>query len=650
MPYMSSEKKITPVKEFFKGCKYVTRAPACIFLKGDNFTKKAKILPIPLYAYAGIEEGDYRRFEYEEVHVDYIRDYDNRFVRTNFPSCKKRDEKTKAVLDGVSFIESLHRENRYKFYPLYLEEKFKKTVIFSEAIQRIRKERNAQDLETDIFFDRVLTDSDFKKFYKEVALEFKDYFKVKVWTDIPCNMGLNEESAIASAVALVLELKLCENEKILIETIRAIENMKKCFPEEAVIDNNFITGLFSPALSLDFFSNGAGVFASLFGCVNDQKIIDYECLFFDQASVFFKPLLHRLKDKKNTATDITIIQKIPGSGQDYYRAYFDMALHMSKGSFEGHPIFKFGFSKLDSESKEKSVLSVIGKSLVKKYPEEIEKRAFVENGCFDHHAISSFAFVVFGDPTMVALGEGNPGKNLFGVKGETVKPFFTIYNSRRQGWGAKGVEVIDFKESKKFELEIIKNTEGVWYKNLGIEIDCDDRLEHKVFFFVVGEKDKMKIEAMVKSFALLVRLAVAMKTGEKIGEKIGYVHIHTKKEKIEIENCEGCNSEGKCLYFEYTAKDKFRDWLGTQEMFGLNLKDKRNLILLNKGRVRLAVLPENIEIKNIKNIRKLKDKLEPEKEKNPARQKAITSAKMLLDNACNIYEKYPQSNLTIRKV
>lgn len=198
-------------------------------------------------------------------------------------------------------------------------------------------------------------------------------------------------------------------------------------------------------------------------------------------------------------------------------------------------------------------------------------------------------------------------------------------------------------EKKAFESEIMKDTDGLWYKNLGLKIDCGDK--SRLTFFTVGKQGKeVLVKVKEKSFALLTRLAVAMKSGEskKTGGAKGYVNIHTTTRKVE--NCNGCDFNGKCLYFEYRRKNKFRDLLSQKNIFSLSKAEKRNLILLRKGMVRLAILPQNITIKNcIPHLKNLNDQIDPNTKIDPGHQKGVRLAKRLLEDAFDVYESYLKS-------
>ena len=56
-------------RKYFQNCEYVIQAPGSIFIEGNKYTRKAKVLPVPLYVYACIEKGNPERFLYEEADI-----------------------------------------------------------------------------------------------------------------------------------------------------------------------------------------------------------------------------------------------------------------------------------------------------------------------------------------------------------------------------------------------------------------------------------------------------------------------------------------------------------------------------------------------------------------------------------------------------
>jgi len=235
------------------------------------------------------------------------------------------------------------------------------------------------------------------------------------------------------------------------------------------------------------------------------------------------------------------------------------------------------------------------------------------------------------------------------AQGKMIKDILNKLNEFNPNELVRGIK----PEKKLIKLEAIKDSEGLWYKNLGIKIDCDDK--SKVTFHSIDKKAKeVFVKFGVKSFALLVRLAVAMRTHEMTG----YVYIHPMPEKIKkcFKEC-GYRRNEKCLYFDYRGTERFRTLLARKDIFGLSEKEKRNLIWTDKskekikGRVRLAIPAKNIDI-NIAHIKKFKDRLDPQQGTSPAQKKGIELAKILLGDACKAYDEYlsKSANLPTQKL
>jgi len=620
-------------REFFQGCERVVGAPASIFLEGNRFSDKTKLFPLPFYAYAGIEKGNFKRFMYEEFEWGKSGEGSKFLEKTEIRRMMPPEEKV--IFRSETPLSSI-KEDRIVKYQIYLNEEVKKSLIGKQEIEKaVKRGEISEFLQSGKGVD-----------FKGLESKFKDYFKIKVWSRIPSNIGLNEGAAIAVAVAflLVLEFLTDENRD---KSVQNFLDLKINRPEEIIIDWFFME-IFTRALQLDFFSNGAAVFSSIMGNVRKQEAIDYECLFYNEIKRFFEPdpeICH--KDIKSRIQAFEKVRKIKG-----INAYFDECSGLSKKTRETLPLFKWNHSRLDFKNKQELALSVMERRYISG-----EDRDFkIANSEVKLHLVSPASFVIIGEPSIIALCEKRPENYIFGKeKDEVYSKYSPLYSSRTYGWEVKGAQVVEFSK-EKFRLEIIEDKEGLWYKNLGIKIDCGDK--PKLSFYRIGEEGKeVLIKAKEKSFALLTRLAVAMKMGEtkETGKTKGYVHIHPKKEKIEkcFKECrEGY--DGRCLYFEYRGKDKFREWLAKQEIFDLNRDEKKDLILYNRavGGVRLAILPENIEIKNIRNISKLTDKLGHETRKSPDHQKGIELAKKLLEDACNVYTAHlkSQSNLPNRKL
>ena len=407
-------------REFFNNCEYVVRAPACIFFEGDRFSSKAKVLPIPQYAYAGIEKGKFKQFEYEEFNSDY----------KNFYMILK-------LFDPKQDLKEILKQDPFKLYAeKFIKEEQSLQPITPDAVSPNRRLFYYPKFLNKFFKDELVERKDNIK--KINSKKSKEYFKVKVWSDIKFESGLCESSAIATAVALLLflELNLLDRDIARKRTLSYLDKLRVDLTEEVVIDYDFIR-IFGIAQALDFFSNGASVSASLLGCARQQEIINYECLIYDRLESFFKSF-HKIRDSKDKPR---VNEKI--------KVYFDMFRFKDLFSkiHKAEPLFKWNYEKLDF--KEKLSLSIIKRFLMSVFDKKLDPMLTPTNPNMKSWEIFWGVYAVLAEPELTALCERYPEKHLFNIDAGKTSYFDVIYSSRKQGWGAKGVGLISFEKPKE---------------------------------------------------------------------------------------------------------------------------------------------------------------------------------------------------------
>jgi hypothetical protein len=166
------------------------------------------------------------------------------------------------------------------------------------------------------------------------------------------------------------------------------------------------------------------------------------------------------------------------------------------------------------------------------------------------------------------------------------------------------IKLCDLEYKERIDLQL----EDFRYNLLGLEIDYADK-EPLVYFKLFSSKGEVKNKKLIpefskseRSFAFLLRLAVAIKMGGKVDRNHrgfeGWLPIQ--------ENGRWGKCTGQCLYTSYQGLEKFRVFLATCDIFGLKEEEKRQLVRTKKGVsvIRLAIPKENIDIKinNLKNF------------------------------------------------
>lgn len=418
-------------RDFFRNCERISRAPASIFLEGNRFSRKAKLFALPFYAYAGIEKGHYERFMYEEFEwrkpssekIPYF--IENGKIRKRLPHEEKVMFKSETPISSI-------RDDRMLNYQIYFNEELKKYLIRREEIEKLIQKGES--------FDSIVNRK--KVDFKELEPKFKGYFKIKVWSEIPPYIGLNEGAAIATAVAFLVELELFPTNVNRAELIQKILDLKINRPEEIIVDWLFM-GMFSRALQFDFFSNGAAVFASIMGNSGKQDTINYECLFYSEMKRFFEPrpeISH--KDIKLHMQAFEKIRKVKG-----INAYFEECSNLSKKTLDTTPLFNWNYSKIEFKNKQELVLSVMERRYISGDDRDFKVPLDTE---VELHLLSQVAFAVIGDPSLMVLCERKPEKYIFGKeKDEVYSKYSPLYSSRTNGWEVQGASVTELKKPKE---------------------------------------------------------------------------------------------------------------------------------------------------------------------------------------------------------
>jgi len=430
-------------KDFFKNCEYVIKVPASLFLEGNRHSQKAKILPIPLYAYVGIENG-YSEFSYEEFNCDLEasmakvkevadilglprdksiiekeKDLTAAFLLSKVP---EEEIKWMTTTPHSSFI-----NYRRTYYPDFLNRHYKENLRYAMVTPKVIREANIK--KRSVTMDARIKILQLRDKY--LAKNSNELFKLKVWSEIPFTGGLNEGAAIATATALALQLRLSPEE--IQERMAELDNLRENLWEEVAIDGWFMT-VFTRALALDFFANGAAVFASLFGCNREQEVINYECLVFDEIKDYFNPYpqFEKKEERKEFDKNKGIIP------------YFDKCIKLKYNCMKAEPLYTWNFEKLTF--KDKLAMAIISEPNVVHQRENFEIPQDLNIKCW---RVSPYFHALIDDPSTVALCVANPERHIFRFERKSLSPrgdmghsmFDIIYNSRRQGWGAHGVEM-----------------------------------------------------------------------------------------------------------------------------------------------------------------------------------------------------------------
>jgi mevalonate kinase len=226
-------------REFFSSCHYLAKAPGSFFWSGEHsvmYGQLAIIQSIPLYLYVGIQQGDFGNFAYD---IRYI----------------KKNTSTGLIQIDNSDFESISLgawEDKYKV-------------------------------------------EEFLKYWKnKTGLE---YFKLKIWSEIPPKCGLNSSGAFGASLSALLYMM--ENKLNCREFKETVEKWKNISVEDLRKNQSFLS-IFKTAWALDdcfhdYSSSGAGPFSSLLGSPNEDLI-----LYFTQKKGFGSqhPIRRIAKEKK----------------------------------------------------------------------------------------------------------------------------------------------------------------------------------------------------------------------------------------------------------------------------------------------------------------------------------------------------------------
>jgi len=331
------------IKEYFQNCEYVTRAPGSFFLEGNKYTKKAKVVPVPLYAYAGIEKSSKGPLYEERDMTDFNKEIEKNIIKFS-------DKKDFSLF-------SIDRCNRLFYFNKY----------FSED----DKNDNAGE-----------------------------YYRLKVWSDITPNAGLNESSAIASAIALLVLAK--EDMQDLIK-FEALKKKKK-----EIATDYFFGEIFLEALGFDFFSNGAAILASLLGLSKERELIDYECLFYDYSynKVKESPTLQALSRFRHNFP--------PGKEceRDDFSEYEALCYCLSKSFEEGTPLYRWNYADLSSVLKQVDPIEI---SVIKKDSplDSVLTNTELEDDNIKCFMIYPYSVAIFGSSKVVTFYEKNGNDLIF---------------------------------------------------------------------------------------------------------------------------------------------------------------------------------------------------------------------------------------------
>ena len=203
-------------EEFFADCKLRAYAPGSYFWSGEHavmYGQLAVVHAIPLYAYVGIEYKDCEKFEFDVKGI----------------SKETSIGLEEATPEEMEPIRQWYEQGRIE---KYLE---------------LWRKKNRQN-----------------------------YFKLKIWFQIPPKCGLNSSGAIAAALAGLLQILESEEDKreILIKKInnwgnKSIEELKRDATFKAVFHKAWILD----DCSHNFSSSGTGPFSSLVGSPNGDLLL-----------------------------------------------------------------------------------------------------------------------------------------------------------------------------------------------------------------------------------------------------------------------------------------------------------------------------------------------------------------------------------------
>lgn len=213
-----TEEHIPDKQSFFEGCQFVLKAPGSFFWTGEHsvmFGQPAIIQPINLYAWVGVEPVISPGFEMDVITAKLL----------TF-SVKKRLE--------LSDMEAITDWREHKAVTTFLNEWKTKTGS-------------------------------------------KDFFRIKIWCEIPPSVGLNSSGAISACLALLLHA--LEN-KLGIEQINEIINDWRKKDVFQLKEDKTFNDVFRKAWLFDdyfhnFSSSGAGPFSSLVNSEEEKELLLY---------------------------------------------------------------------------------------------------------------------------------------------------------------------------------------------------------------------------------------------------------------------------------------------------------------------------------------------------------------------------------------
>jgi mevalonate kinase len=203
-------------KQFFSECQFVAHTPGSYFWCSEHavmYGQLAVIHVVPLYAYVGIKYGNYKKFEFEVRGI-------------------QKDVNVGLEDVAVEKMEPITQWYEQKRVEKYLE------------------------------------------FWKGKNKE--QYFKIKIWFQVPPKCGLNSSGAISTALAGLLQILECEKAKrgAIMKKINTWGNK----PIEELKEDKIFNAIFRKAWILDdcshnFSSSGMGPFSSLVGSPNGDLIL-----------------------------------------------------------------------------------------------------------------------------------------------------------------------------------------------------------------------------------------------------------------------------------------------------------------------------------------------------------------------------------------
>jgi len=201
---------------FFQNCQYVSRAPGSYFWSGEHavmYGQLAVVHPLPLYAYVGIEQGNFSEFEFE---VRGIKKKANIFPRT-------------LNVDDIELIDQWHEKERVKKYLEFWAEKNKQPC-----------------------------------------------FKTKIWFEVPPKCGLNSSGAIGASLAGLIQI-IEAKEKDRPDVVKRINNWNSKpivdLKKDTLFKKTFLDAWILDDCSHGFSSSGNGPFCSLVGSPNGQLVM-----------------------------------------------------------------------------------------------------------------------------------------------------------------------------------------------------------------------------------------------------------------------------------------------------------------------------------------------------------------------------------------